>query len=226
MDSLTESSCGRLRGRPAAAAELMIMRPLLLKCPTRWPGSLFRGIVSLWAGLLVSLSLYWSSGAEAPAPTAAPTAPSTASAAAPKAKGSPSPPAPVARPAVTPPSTNSLPALTTPEAIAEKWGIEITRISTSAGGMMIDFRYRVLDPVKAFSLTQREVKPYLLDEASGHRFVVPTDDKTGPLRQTSRAPKKGSIYFMFFANRGKTIHAGSKVTIVIGDFKAGGLTVE
>jgi hypothetical protein len=91
---------------------------------------------------------------------------------------------------------------------------------------MLDFRYRVLDPEKAAPLFDRAVKPYLIDEATGSTLLVPAPPKVGPLRQTTRAPTAGRIYFMMFANPGKFIQAGQKVTVVIGEFRAEHLTVE
>lgn len=110
------------------------------------------------------------------------------------------------------------------ESIEESWGIQIIGIRQTAAGHMLDFRYRVLDAEKAQILFQRKNKPYLIDQASGKVLAVPTTAKVGPLR-TSDKPQEGRIYWMFFANPG-VVKAGSKVTVVIGDFKAEDLTVE
>ena len=110
------------------------------------------------------------------------------------------------------------------ESIEERWGIQITGIRQTAAGHMLDFRYRVVDSDKARPLFLRQTKPYLIDQASGKVLAVPTTAKVGPLR-TSDKPREGRIYWMFFANPG-VVKAGSKVTVVIGDFKAEDLTVE
>ncbi|RMG84918.1 MAG: hypothetical protein D6708_16425, partial [Candidatus Dadabacteria bacterium] len=36
-----------------------------------------------------------------------------------------------------------------PDPVREKWGIEVVGVMLSAGGYMLDFRYRVVDPEKA-----------------------------------------------------------------------------
>lgn len=110
----------------------------------------------------------------------------------------------------------------------ERWGVRIEGIRLSAAGNMLDFRYRVIDAEKASPLVDRRVKPYLLDQASGARLMVPSSPKVGPLRQTSAdgKPLAGRTYFILFANPGKYIKAGSRVTVVIGDFRAQDLTVE
>ena len=106
----------------------------------------------------------------------------------------------------------------------EQWGIAITRLHLSANGYMVDFRYRVLDPVKAKELFVRKNKPYLIDQKSGRVLSVPNIGKVGPLR-TSNAPKKGKIYWMFFENIAGVIQSGSRVSVVIGEFRADNLVV-
>lgn len=115
-----------------------------------------------------------------------------------------------------------------PAGSEERWGVRIEGIRLSAAGNMLDFRYRVIDPDKASPLVDRTVKPYLLDQASGARLMVPSSPKVGPLRQTSAdgKPLAGRTYFILFANPGKYVKAGNKVTVVIGDFRAEDLTVE
>jgi hypothetical protein len=117
------------------------------------------------------------------------------------------------------------PRLNMDPALKEKWGIEITTLSMTAGGHMIDFRFRVLDAEKAASLFTRENKPYLMDEASGQVLSVPRTAKIGPLR-TSDPPKQGRIYWMFFGTVPGLVESGSQVTVVIGDFRAENLVVQ
>jgi len=111
-------------------------------------------------------------------------------------------------------------------AMREQWGIEISSVRLSAGGYIIDFRYKVLDPVKAKSLAASKNKPYLIDQASGYKLLVPNTPKLGPLRQTAKKLTKGTIYFALFANPGRLVKSGGKVTVVIGDFRVEDLTVQ
>jgi len=110
--------------------------------------------------------------------------------------------------------------------LEEKWGIKILSIRQSANGYMLDFRYRVIDSGKASLLLSRKEKPYLIDQASGARFMVPSAPKVGPLRQTAIKPIADRNYFTLFANPGKYVKPGSKVTVVIGEFRAENLVVE
>lgn len=109
--------------------------------------------------------------------------------------------------------------------LEEKWGVKVLGIRLSAEGYMLDFRYRVLDPEKAMPLFDRQTKPYLVDEASGAMFVVPEPPKVGALRNT-RKPQPDRNYFIMFANPGRYVKKGNRISVVSGDFKAEHLVVE
>ena len=114
----------------------------------------------------------------------------------------------------------------TPDADLEaKWGINVLSTRLTAAGRMIDFRYRVLDAQKAAKLSDPHVHPYILDEATGARFIVPAPPKIGQMRNT-RPPIADKNYFILFANPANHIKSGGKVTVVIGDLKIAHLTVE
>ena len=125
----------------------------------------------------------------------------------------------------TAPEKDSSKAVLKSNPMAEKWGVEITRLSLTAKGRMVDFRYKVLDAKKAAPLFKRKTKAYLIDQASGKVLAVPRTAKVGPLRNTYM-PKQDRIYWMFFGNTQKLVRAGNKVTIEIGDFRAENLVVE
>ena len=107
----------------------------------------------------------------------------------------------------------------------EEWGVRVLQIRLSAEGYMLDFRYRVVDAEKTAPLFDRKTKPYLIDQATGAKFLVPEPPKVGALR-TTRPPTTDRNYFIIFANPGKYIKKGNRVTVVIGDFRAENLIVE
>jgi hypothetical protein len=121
--------------------------------------------------------------------------------------------------------TSASTTLPSRDSLSKEWGIEIIGLRRSAGGYMLDFRYKVLDPEKAAGLFKREDKPYLIDQASGRKFLVPNPPKVGPMR-TSNKPQANRNYFVMFGNPGTFIQSGNKVTIVIGDFRVEDLVVE
>ena len=106
-----------------------------------------------------------------------------------------------------------------------QWGVEVLYVQQTAAGYMLEFRYKVLDPVKAAPLFDRQTKPMLTHVETGSKFVVPTPAKTGALRN-SNPPLEGHTYWMFFANPGKLVQPGEHVDIEIGEFKAEGLVVQ
>jgi hypothetical protein len=110
--------------------------------------------------------------------------------------------------------------------VEEELGIEIQPLHLTAGGYIVDFRYKAIDPEKANILFNKEIQPYLLHEATGGVLAVPNMAKIGPLRTTSNQPVAGKIYFMLFANAGKYVKSGDKVTVIFGDYRMEHLTVE
>jgi hypothetical protein len=106
------------------------------------------------------------------------------------------------------------------------WGIRVIGVRRSAADYMLDFRYRVQDPEKAAYLMNRKLRPQLVVEKNHRKLHVPVSEKIGPLRQSPKYVKAGRNYFMFFANPGRQVIAGDKVTVVIGDFRAEHLVVE
>ena len=106
-----------------------------------------------------------------------------------------------------------------------QWGVEVVFVRRTAGGYMLEFRYKVLDPDKAKPLFERQTKPLLIHAESGAKLIVPTPAKTGALRN-SNPPLAGRTYWMFFANPGKFVQPGEQVNIEIGDFLAERLVVQ
>ena len=105
------------------------------------------------------------------------------------------------------------------------WGVDIVGVRPVSSGYMLRFDYRVVDPARAAALADHQVRPYLIDEATGTALAVPAMEKVGELRQ------KGSLeasrtYFMIFGNPGRLVKRGSRVTLVVGNFRADGLVVD
>lgn len=113
------------------------------------------------------------------------------------------------------------------EMLAERWGVEVIGISQTAGGFMLDFRFRVVDEKKALPLFDHRIKPYITAERSGINLPVPVGAKTGAMRPTNRGKniKADKTYYMVFANPDMHLKPGDKVSVVIGDFRVEHLTV-
>jgi len=111
--------------------------------------------------------------------------------------------------------------------LAKEWGVKLISLKLTASGIMMDFRFRVLDAEKALSLFDSRIKPYLVVERTGVKLPVPMADKVGALRPTNRGKniKADKNYYMLFANPDRHVKPGEKVTMVIGDFKVKNLAV-
>jgi hypothetical protein len=108
----------------------------------------------------------------------------------------------------------------------ESLGIEVVSMRQTAGGFMLDFRYRVLDPEKAMPLFLEEITPYLIDQDSGSKLPVTGSTKVGSFRPTSGDPREGITYFMFFGNPGQLVKIGTRVTVVVNEHRIENIVVQ
>ena len=110
--------------------------------------------------------------------------------------------------------------------LEEKWGIEAVALRLSAGGRVLDFRYKVLHPEKASGMAYQEDVSYLVDEATGKRFDVLKTPKLGSLRESAQNPAADRTYSILIPNPQSRFKTGSQVTLVIGEFRATNLVVQ
>jgi hypothetical protein len=103
-------------------------------------------------------------------------------------------------------------------AIEERWGVKLQGIQLSAAGHMLDFRFWVTDTTKAAPLLDKRNKATAIIEDTGAKLEVPNVPRIGSLRQTSKQVKQGMRFTILFANPGKMVAAGQKLTVHIGDF--------
>jgi hypothetical protein len=105
------------------------------------------------------------------------------------------------------------------------WGVDNLSVRTTSSGILIRFSYRVVDPLKAKPLNDKQTAPFLIDEKSETMLQVPQMEQVGQLRQTAKA-EAGREYWMVFSNRGRFVKSGDRVDVNIGPFRANGLIVE
>jgi len=133
-----------------------------------------------------------------------------------------------------PPSTESTEPVTAPAKgdlakLEEEWGIKLVGLRETAAGYFLDLRLRVLDPEKAAPLLSRQIQRHVIVEKSGAILKVPSAPMVGSLRSSVRTPnmvKANRIYSALFANPGRHVRTGDRVTLVLGDFRAEHLSVE
>ena len=105
------------------------------------------------------------------------------------------------------------------------WGVDIVGVRPVSSGYMLRFDYRVVDPEKAAVMKDKKAKAYLIDEKTHTTLAVPAMENIGELRQV--APLQfNRTYFIIFGNPGKLVKPGSRVTLVVGNFRAEGLVVD
>lgn len=105
------------------------------------------------------------------------------------------------------------------------WGVEVIGVHPVASGYMLDFRFRIVDPVKARQLNNMKSKAFVIDEVSGKRLAVPVIENAGEL-QSGAEPEEGRTYFIVFGNPELLVKSGSRVSVVIGSFRVDGLVVD
>ena len=101
-------------------------------------------------------------------------------------------------------------------------GIQPLTLRLSAGGYMLDFRYRIEDPTVAETWLEHMPPPYIEIPENGHRLMVPSSPKVGPLRQQQRpgTPSRvGAVRFAMFANPGQRVQPGQWVRIHFGEHR-------
>ncbi len=104
----------------------------------------------------------------------------------------------------------------------EKWGVKLLGLRETASGYMLDLRFRVLDAQKAAPLLSRKIDRRVIVEKSGAILRVPSTEKLGQLRSAVSTPdmvKTDRVYAALFANPGRHVRPGDKVTLVLGDFR-------
>jgi hypothetical protein len=105
------------------------------------------------------------------------------------------------------------------------WGVDSLNVKLVESGELVRFSYRVLDPVKARLLNDKQSEASLIDPKAGVWLAVPTMEKVGQLRQTA-SPEAGRSYWMTFSNKGGHVVRGDRVDVLIGTFKASFVAVD
>src|SRR5882757_2899283 len=99
------------------------------------------------------------------------------------------------------------------------WGVDHLAVEQTASGSLIRFKYRVVDPVLAKPLGDKEAPASLYNPRTHAALQIPVMDKVGQLRQ-SGAAKAGEEYWMAFSNKGQMVKPGDRVSVRIGSFHA------
>jgi hypothetical protein len=101
-----------------------------------------------------------------------------------------------------------------PQQLEDMFGVRIRLVGVTAGGGLIDLRYRVVDLAKALPLLgSHETMPSLVDKES--EIVLQAPDTM----MHHDALKQDRTYFMHYPNAGNSVKPGSEVAVVMGDIR-------
>ncbi|RME49387.1 MAG: hypothetical protein D6791_00880 [Chloroflexi bacterium] len=130
------------------------------------------------------------------------------------------PPTGGAAPATPPdPLTEATPVAATPVTatasdLEDRWGIRMTFVGVTAGGGLVDVRFKVIDPSKA--------QP-ILGDPKNLPVLVSEDGVTiaGPSILTDARTKlrPGQMYFLLYSNPRGAIKSGSPVSVIVGGLR-------
>ncbi len=121
-------------------------------------------------------------------------------------------PADQATPSTVTASQVSQPANATAADLEDRFGIQMTLVAVTAGGGLIDIRFRVTDAAKAADLFKPENLPIVIAPGSGVTIKPPEPPDPGQLTD-------GQIYFLLYPNSGGAIKPGSKIILAFGDLR-------
>ena len=101
------------------------------------------------------------------------------------------------------------------QTLAERFGLQMTLIAVTAGGGIVDVRYKILDKEKA---------AYLLDDADNPPTLF-IEENGLTLKQAGRAMKHNAElkdnanYFMLYPNTQNAVRHGTPVSVVFGTLR-------
>ena len=104
--------------------------------------------------------------------------------------------------------------------LADRSGVEITRVAVTGAGGLVDLRFKVIDPDRANALHDQRTPPAVVDERSGlvvHQLLMN--------HAHSGAYKAGVTYYLVFENPGNWVRRGGRVTVLLGDAQVEHVTV-
>lgn len=146
--------------------------------------------------------------------------------------------------AVTEPTAPPATENTSASPLEKKFGLQVLGLSLTNNDMAVRVTYKVLAPEKTLLLGETNITAYLINEANGAKLpmIAPPQDnvaKGATLRTTRRMARQAGrfppppsrlmadgVYTLDIPNWGLALQSGSKVSLVVNEFRQDGLTVE
>jgi hypothetical protein len=98
--------------------------------------------------------------------------------------------------------------------LEERYGLRVRLIGVTAGGGMVDFRLKIVDPAKARRFLEDPANLPRLVAAESGEALVGTQGMEDEIRW-----EEGEILFILFSNRNGAIRSGSPVLVEFGSLQ-------
>ena len=109
-------------------------------------------------------------------------------------------------------SKSGTPQLASAKMLEERFGIRVTLIAATAGGGIVDLRFKVLNADKARAVLQDDKSlPVLSVEGTSIEPMMP-DDAIG-----NQDLEVGKVYYILYSNPRGMVKPGTPVSVAIGD---------
>lgn len=103
--------------------------------------------------------------------------------------------------------------------LEQNYGLRVTLIGVTAGGGMVDFRFKVLDAVKAKALLDHhDNMPQLIPAGSWTRLGIPSAHSPNYI--------SGKVYYMLYGNAGGVVQPGKPVEVAFGNIILDAITAQ
>jgi hypothetical protein len=143
------------------------------------------------------------------------------------------------------PAAPAPPQLVTMERLGTLWGFQVSSIGLAMDGAALSVSYTVLEPDKATLLSDDAIPALLIEQASGRQILLKVSSPMGVVSSHSRARSQalaglqswsfppprnklfaGQEYSFLVSNPENTVKSGSKLALVVGNYKTSPLTVQ
>lgn len=106
----------------------------------------------------------------------------------------------------------TVPRSSTAAEFETRYGIQVVMLGVSAGGGLIDMRFRVTDAEKAAMLLDTANRPSLVAEDSGTVLTM-------HVRPEVQKYETDRVYYLLYANTRSAIQPGTLVSVELGDLR-------
>jgi hypothetical protein len=124
---------------------------------------------------------------------------------------------------ITPLATQTPAGYISNDQLEAQYGIRITLIGVTAAGGIVDFRYKVVDPVKAGALLRDPANTAILTAVDSGLSLSPTQMGR---HHKQMGMKRGAVPFTFYPNVRSAVKSGTRVSVAFGQVRVEPIIVQ